>query len=215
MSEGCCARNPIRLAPPGNAPISQGAPQQTELDDSFRFWRKPQPHFLVSVVSVVVVVTGLDTVVCSADFVVVLVVVGLAQPDSDTRAATTRQGRISFFISIIVVWIVTTQPKSMVTSLVGQMLWGVDLPHANWTIAEKCLVERKDSGFKSLSLGQTADAGPDRPPRTDSRPVTEISCQLSVVCLPPPGGTAHVLSGRPEVCNKAYNARKLNPTAGA
>lgn len=137
----------MRLAPPGNAPISQGAPQQTELDDGFRFLRKPQPHFLVSVVSVVVVVTGLATVVCSADFVVVLVVVGLAQPDSDTRAATTRQGRISFFISIIVVWIVTIQPKGMVTSLVGQMLWGVDLPHANWTIAERSPVERKDSGF--------------------------------------------------------------------
>jgi hypothetical protein len=79
------------------------------------------------VVSVVVVVTGPGTVVCS-DEVVVLVVGVVAQEDndSDTKPAT-RDRRISFFMGIMVVWIVTVQSSGMITLLVGHVLWGVDL----------------------------------------------------------------------------------------
>jgi hypothetical protein len=43
----------------------------------------------------------------TAGVVVVLVVVdGVVQPDSDTMATATRQARISFFISMIFVWFV-------------------------------------------------------------------------------------------------------------
>lgn len=65
----------------------------------------PEPY-LVRVVSVVVVVVGPGLVV-SDDVVVVLVLEGAAQPDSDTRTATRRLGRIYFFISLMVAWVVT------------------------------------------------------------------------------------------------------------
>jgi hypothetical protein len=62
---------------------------------------------LVERVVSVVVVMGPGTVVCS-DVVVVLVVVGDdAQPESDTRAATTMHWSVSFFMSMFVDWVVT------------------------------------------------------------------------------------------------------------
>jgi hypothetical protein len=79
---------------------------------------------------VVVVVTGLGTVVASV--VVVLRVASaflslfiVVQADSDTRAAA-RHGMISFFISIIVVWMVTLHYK--ITPSVDHILWGVTPP---------------------------------------------------------------------------------------
>ena len=59
---------------------------------------QPDPY-LVLVVSVVVVVTGPGTVVCSDVVVVLLVVVGAVQAESETRTSA-RQGRISFFICL-------------------------------------------------------------------------------------------------------------------
>jgi len=61
-----------------------------------------------------VVVVELGTVLCSV--VVVVLGVGVSfvsftvvQPDSDAMATAARNGIISFFISIIVVWFVTLQ----------------------------------------------------------------------------------------------------------
>src|SRR5664280_386776 len=79
--------------------------------------RKPESYWDWVFVSVVVVVTGAGTVVCS----VVVVVLCVASPffsftveqaDSDIRATAARQGMISFFISMIVVWFVTLQARS-------------------------------------------------------------------------------------------------------
>lgn len=106
--------------------------------------RKPEPYGL-EWVSVVVVVTGLGTVVFS---VVVVVLTGLGtvvssvvvvvlfagsalfsftvvQADSDTMAAAARHGRIRFFMNTIVVWIITLQYE--ITPSVGHILWGVTL----------------------------------------------------------------------------------------
>ena len=58
--------------------------------------KRKAEHYLVCV-SVVVVVTGAGTVVCS-DVVVVLCVVSEAQPDMNARATMVRQEMIIFFI---------------------------------------------------------------------------------------------------------------------
>jgi len=60
---------------------------------------------------VVVVVTGLRIVVSSDVVVVVLVAVPLsvAHAASDNRATAARHGRISLFISVLVVWMLTLQ----------------------------------------------------------------------------------------------------------
>jgi hypothetical protein len=52
--------------------------------------RKIEPYLVWDDVSVVVVVTGAGTVVCCVVVVVLCVVGSLAQPDSNTRAATAR-----------------------------------------------------------------------------------------------------------------------------
>jgi hypothetical protein len=84
----------------------------------------PGPYLLL-VVSVVVVVTGPGCVVCCV-LVVVLVSVGVAQPESETRAAITRQGAISFFICIF-----GFRGGSVIHRMMAQsedrVLWGVAL----------------------------------------------------------------------------------------
>jgi hypothetical protein len=60
-------------------------------------------------VSVVVVVTGAGTVVCSVEVVELCVALSVSQPVSDKRAAVAKQEMISFFISIFVVWFVVLQ----------------------------------------------------------------------------------------------------------
>lgn len=58
--------------------------------------------------------------------VVVLVVgCGVAQPVSDTRTAAAKQERMSFVISIILVWLVALQSKLAPSA--GQRPWGVTL----------------------------------------------------------------------------------------
>ena len=80
----------------------------------------------VVLVSVVVVVVGLWVVVDSDVLVVVCEAVPLAQAESDNRAMAARHGRMSFFIGMIVIWIVTLQ--AMITPSVRSGLWGVTLP---------------------------------------------------------------------------------------
>ena len=71
--------------------------------------RKAESYLVWDDVSVVVVVTGAGTVVCCEVVVVLCVVGALEQPDSNTRAATARQGMISFFISMFFIWFVVLQ----------------------------------------------------------------------------------------------------------
>jgi hypothetical protein len=74
-------------------------------------------------VSVVVVELAGTT---GVEVVVVLVVDGVVQPDSDAMATAARQARISFVISMIFVWFVVCQ--HVITPSVDQMIWGKTLP---------------------------------------------------------------------------------------
>jgi hypothetical protein len=69
---------------------------------------------------VVVVVTGVGSVVCCVVVVELWVALSVLQPVIDTRAAAATHERINFIIGIIVVWFVTLQ--SMITSSVDQRL---------------------------------------------------------------------------------------------
>jgi len=53
--------------------------------------------------------------------VVLVVVVGVAQPDSDAMATAAKHARIIFFISIIFVWFVVLQAQNYVISLSNAM----------------------------------------------------------------------------------------------
>jgi hypothetical protein len=79
------------------------------------------------VVSDVVVVTGLDTVVW-LDVVVVVVSGVVAQAQSDSRPAMTRNGRMSFFMCMFVYWTVTRQSADIMTAMALRPLWGVAHP---------------------------------------------------------------------------------------
>jgi hypothetical protein len=83
--------------------------------------RTPAPYW--EWVSVVVVVLA-GTVLCSVVVVVLwevspfLSFTVVEQADSDIRATAARQGMISFFISMIVVWFVTLQARKLHQRLV-------------------------------------------------------------------------------------------------
>jgi hypothetical protein len=59
---------------------------------------------------------------------VLLVVVGVAQADSDTKTPARRQTMRSFFMGLEVFWAVTCQARGMFTPLAGGRLWGIDRP---------------------------------------------------------------------------------------